>query len=118
MNQATVNELHINESKAKVLLVAGKHLPSEMEHTPSVSVNERELNSVSNSTLLGLETDEKFTFDAHVDKLCKKLSQRMAVLRKIGSFLPLEQRQLFFDATVRPVMDYANVILQIVVRIS
>ena len=33
--------------------------------------------------LLGLEIDKELTFHSHVDKVCKKLSQRIGILRKI-----------------------------------
>ena len=44
-------------------------------------------------------SDSKVSFDAHVEELCKKLSQRVAGLRKIRRFIPIERRILYSNAT-------------------
>ena len=84
--------------------------PSRIEQTPTVMVQETHLNNVASVTLLGLEIDAELTFEAYIDKLCKKLSSRIAVLKKIRSFLPLKQRLLYYNATIRTVMNYVSVI--------
>ena len=53
------------------------------------------LKMVTNVTLLGLELDDKLSFDFHIDQLCGKLSQQIAVLCKIRSYLSLQQRISF-----------------------
>lgn len=107
---ATANKLPINESKTKALLVTGKRLLSKIEVNPTIMVNKTEIELVSSVKLLGLEIDSELSFHPHVDKLCKKLSQRIAILKKIRSCLPLKQRLLYYNAMIRPIMDYVNVI--------
>lgn len=36
--------------------------------------------------------DSKLCFNERIDKICKKLSKRIGILRKIRSYLPLKQR--------------------------
>ena len=50
--------------------------------------------------------DKHLTFDVHVEELCKMLSQRIAVLRKIRRFIPIEQRILYYNAMIKQVMLY------------
>ena len=50
------------------------------------------------------------TFQLHVDKLYKKLSQRIGILKKIRHCLQIKHRDLFYNAIIRPVMDYVSVI--------
>ena len=38
---------------------------------------------MSSQKLLGVTIDQKLSFDDHIDKLCNKLCQRIAVLSKI-----------------------------------
>ena len=38
--------------------------------------------NVSSAALLTLDIDSHLSFSQHVDKICKKLSQRIALLRK------------------------------------
>ena len=59
--------------------------------------------------MIGLEIDSKLSFKAHVEKICKKLALRIAVLRKMRAFLPLIQRVEYYNPVIRPVMSYASV---------
>lgn len=55
--------------------------------------------------------DKELTFQSDVDKLCKKLSQRIGILKKINRHcLQIKHRVLFYNAIIRPVMDYVSVI--------
>ena len=65
--------------------------------------------SVTGVILLGIEKNDKLTFNVHIEKICRKLLQCMAVLQKIKSF-PSQQRQLLYNANVRPVLDFVKVI--------
>ena len=65
---------------------------------------------VSSATLLSLDIDSHLSFSQHVDKICKKLSQRIALLRKIRVYLPLKQRLLYCDSIIHPIISYASVI--------
>ena len=52
----------------------------------------------------------QLTFIPDIDKLCKKLSQRIGILKKIRYCLPLKYCLLFYNAMIRPVMAYVNVV--------
>ena len=107
---ATSNKLPLNANKTKFLLVTGKRLESEIESYPNIMLDGMPLKMVTNVSLLGLELDDKLSFDFHVDQLCKKLSRRIAVLRKIRSHLSLQQRISFYNVMIRPVINYVSVI--------
>ena len=45
-----------------------------------------ESNQITNSKcekLLGIKIDRKLTFNAHIDKICKKAGQKMNVLSRV-----------------------------------
>ena len=50
-----------------------------------------DIEQVDSQKLVGVTIDKHLSFDVHVEELCKKLSQRIAVLRKIRKFIPIEQ---------------------------
>ena len=76
------------------MLVTGKRLAKKMEQsTLQLHVNSTALEQVSSHKLLGVTVDSQ-----HVEKLCRKLSNRITVLRKIRRFLPLDQRKLYYNA--------------------
>ena len=98
---------------SKVLTISGKRLLTRTEHDLAVVVNGKQLENVQCAKLLGLEIDQELTFIPHIDKLCKKLSQRIGILKKIRYCLPLKYRLLFYNAMIRPVMAYVNRVLKL-----
>ena len=107
---AMANKLPLNETETKVLTITGKPLLTRIEHGLAIVVNGEQLENVRCAKLLGLEIDQELTFIPHIYKLCKKLSQRIGILKKIRYCLPLKYRLLFCNAMIRPVMAYVNVI--------
>ena len=107
---AVANKLPLNEKKTRALMITGKRLSTKLNYTPVLTVNGKQLSIVPNAKLLGLEIDKKLTFVAHVDNLCKKFSQRIGALRKVRAFFPLQQRILYYDSMIRPVMTYVSAI--------
>ena len=107
---ADSNKLPINESKFKVLTITGKRLASKINDELVVTVEDNWLINVKSATLLGLTIDSSLSFDCHVENLCNKLASQIGVLSKIRAFLPLKQRLLFYNAIIRLVMSYADII--------
>ena len=107
---ATANKLPLNEGKIKVLIITGKRLSTRINHDLAVVVNGKQLENVRCAKLLGLEIDHELTFIPHVEKLSKKLSQRIGILKRIKYCLPLKHRLIFYNTMIRPVIDYVNVV--------
>lgn len=68
------------------------------------------ITSVDCVSLLGLNIDSTLSFNAHADKVCKKLASRIAILRKIRTYLPLPQRIQYYNSIISPVMSYVSAI--------
>ena len=70
------------------MLVAGKRLHKKMSSTSlTVHVNSVELEQVQSHKLLSVIIDTQLKFNEHIDNLCKKLAQRIAVLKKNQTLL-------------------------------
>ena len=90
---ASANKLPLNEDKTKVLTITGKRCVANINGRDIVViVNGKELSNVDCATLLGIEIDSKLSFSVHIEKVCKKLASRIAILSKIRACLPLKQR--------------------------
>ena len=109
-NWALANRLPLNEKKTKVLTVKGKRLSTKINNNPEITCNGSLLTNVMNVKLLGLEIDEELSFSEHITTVCKKVSQRIGLLKKIMNYLPLKQRLLYYNALIRPVINYASVL--------
>ena len=92
------------------MLATGKWIEKRMNNQScKLKLNTTELKQVSSQKILGVTIDQKLSFDDHIDELCNKLSQRIAVLSKIKWFLPLEQRKAFYNANmIKQTMLYAS----------
>ena len=87
------------------MLVAGKRLHKKMSSTSlTVHVNSLKLEQVQSHKLLGVIIDTQLNFNEHIDNLCKKLTQRNAVLKQIRRHLPLDQRTLYYNAMIKQTM--------------
>ena len=94
--------------KAKPRLITDKRLPSKINEKMTLTIKGTELKLVTSVKLLGLEINSELSFTSHLKKLCKKLSQRIDVLKKIRSCLPMKQRLLYYNTMIRSVLRYVS----------
>ena len=88
----------------------GKRLSTKINNNPDITCNDRLLTNVMNVKLLGLEVDEELSFSEHITTVCKTVTQRIGLLKKILNYLPLKQRLLYYNVLIRPVINYASVL--------
>ena len=50
------------------------------------------LNNSKGETILGLAIENKLSFDNHVKKICRKVSQKTCALSKISNYLDSKQK--------------------------
>ena len=103
------NKMVLNASKTESLLVTGKRLEKKAPDTNlKLSCNCSEIEQITSQKLLGVKLDTHLSFTEHIDDICKKVSQRIAVLKKIKRNLPLAERKLYFNALIKPIMLYGS----------
>ena len=93
-----------------MLTITGKRLSTRINHDLTVVVNGKHLENVCYVKLLGRGIAHELTFMPHVEKLSKKLSQRIGILKRIKYCLPLKHQLIFYNTMIRPVIDYVNVV--------
>ena len=55
--------------------------------------------------------DEDLTYEVHVDKLCgNKISRRLGLLRHISPYIKKNQRIIYFNAVIKPLVMYASTV--------
>ena len=108
---SAANKMVTNATKTKCLPVTGKRIPCKLDNCSlELKLVNSDIEQVDGQKLLGVTIDKHLSFDVHVEELCKKLSQRIAVLRKIRRFIPIEQRILYYNAMIKQVMLYGSTI--------
>ena len=73
-------------------------------------LNGAEIDQVSEHRLLGITIDNKLRWDSHINNVCKTVSRRVFLLSKLRYFVDIDTRKLFFNAHIKPHIDYASVV--------
>ena len=115
INQVTTwsinNKVIINPSKTKALVITGKRLRKKLDtQNLNLMALGNSIDQVNSEKLLGVTMDSNLLFDDHIDELCKKVAQRIGVLKNIRKNLPIKERKLFFNSMIKPVMLYGSTV--------
>ena len=102
------HKLTLTVSKSKFTLIGGPRKLNTLEEF-TLTIKEKELDSVNSYKYLGVIINENLSWTDHVDYIKNKVSQRLGVLRRIKHLLPRDTRELFVKAMVLPILDYADV---------
>ena len=110
---ARENKMCMNMQKSKALLVTRKRLQKRMVQDTGkleVKTDKEEIEQVANHKLRGMITDEHLTFEVHVDKLCINFSRDSAFYAMISPYVKKNQRIIYFNAVIKPLMMYASTV--------
>ena len=58
--------------------------------------------------MLGVTVDDKMKFEKHIGKICRKVSQQIAVLKRMKKILPFETRKCLYLAFIIPHFNYCS----------
>ena len=64
---------------------------------------------MSEHRLLVITIDNKLRWDSHTNNVCKTVSRRVSLLSKLRYIVDIDTRKLFFNAHIKPHIDYASV---------
>ena len=105
-----MNKMVLNKKKTKAMVVASSrkllNLPKEL----SINIHSSTLSSVTTEKLLGVHIDSSLSWNMHVDSLCKKISQRLGIFRRIRHHLTFKARLAFCQCLILSLMDYCCVV--------
>ena len=105
------NKMKINENKTNCMLLGtNQRLANLSKTTLDLKVNDIALDNVKNQKLLGVEIDSHLDYNVHLDKLCKNISSKLALLKRIKRYLNLDYRKLFYNGYVLPLINYCIVV--------
>ena len=69
------------------------HLLLNDKKSHQVDICNKKFSSTCSEKFLGIKTDNKLTFEEHVEGLCEKASQKVSAAARILSLMRFEQRQ-------------------------
>ena len=72
----------------------------------SINVNEHQLARERTFKYLGITFTENLTWSDHLNNISTKINQRIGLLRRIKTFIPLKTRLIIYNALIFALLDY------------
>ena len=118
-NMNSVMEKLENDSKALLKWVSNNslkanpdkfHLLLNSNNNLSIKVDEFLIGNSKNEKLLGITLDNDLNFNEHVNKLCKKASQKLHALGRISKYMNIDQRRKIMTAFIHSQFGYCPLV--------
>ena len=105
------NGMVINTDKTKVMLITSRQKRSNLQdNNLELNFNDVDLKLSSNEKILGVQIEENLLWNSHFQYISKKIASNLWLLSQIKSFLSVDDKLLFYNAYIRPHIEYCSVI--------
>ena len=104
------NSMVINPVKTYSMLIATRQKHQLNPLYLNLYINQTSIKQVTKHRLLGVIIDNNLRWDAHVNNLTKRISQKVFLLSKLKYIVNSSSCKLFFNCHIRSHIDYASVI--------
>ena len=102
----TQNQMKANPDKFQAVAV-GERAHGER---PTFRIGEAEIECDETVKLLGVDIDFRLNFDNQISNICRKASQQINVLKRIGKFLNFESRKTIYHAFIMSNFNFCPLI--------
>ena len=98
-----LNKLSLNISKTKCMLF---HSPNRNIVEPHLKINGQAIEYVKEFNFLGILLDTNLKWNAHINRISKKISKAIGIIGRIKNFLPVNTLKILYFALVNSHLDY------------
>jgi hypothetical protein len=104
-------QLHFNETKCKVMEIAGKK-KDKVNRTYLMGDGDNivELENSDEERDLGILVDRTLSFNGHIEKAIAKANQILGLIKRTLVYFDRDTLKLLYCSLVRPHLEYANVV--------
>jgi hypothetical protein len=103
------NNMALHPSKTKCMLIGSKNKLRKASNL-KITINNTEIENVQSQKVLGVFINNDLTWNTHILHVCSKLNSKLALLKRVSSFLTLDMKKLFYNAYIMPQFDYCSTI--------
>jgi hypothetical protein len=83
------------------------NIKNKIAQNPNL-INNVPVPRTENYICLGVDLDERFTWEKHIDNICAKVGAGIGIMRRMKPFVPVETLKLIYNALVQPYFDYCS----------
>ena len=106
-----INKLFLNTEKTNIMLVgSSSRLRRVHDDEFTVIVNGLKLNRVKKAKCLGVVIDDELLWHKQVNGVTQKLFCKIALLRRLSTFLDSNTLNILYKSLVQPHFDYCSVV--------
>ena len=103
------NKLQMHPSKSKLMFIGSScNLNNKNTEQPVVVNNIPVSRTDTHKKCLGVQIDEKLSWDSHIDMICKKISAGIGEMRRIKPFPPVYTLEKVYKCLVQPYFEYCS----------
>ena len=102
------DKLSLNVTKTEFILIGSAHKLNNLVTQPDLKINHKKIKQVCNATVLGVELDDKLSWNRHIDKVAKKVTSGIGAIRKIRDFVDRDTLISIYNALINPHFDYCS----------
>ena len=105
------NGIVLNTDKTKVMFITSRQKRTVLNDAVlNLQYSDIDISITTCDKILGIQVDDNLTWNSHFNFLSKKLSSYMWLLSKVRIYLSTEHRVLFYNAYIKPHLDYCSLI--------
>ena len=105
------NGMVINTEKTKIMLITSRQKRQNLQKSVlSLTYNNMDIRMTACDKILRVYADENLLWNEQFNHISKKLSTNLWLLSKIRSYLTSKHRLLFYNAYVKPHIEYCSAV--------
>ena len=106
---ANINRMALNATRTKSMLVSSpKKLNTLLSQSLNVAVNDSEVEQFTEAKILGVTFHHTLSWEGHVETLCKKLNNRITLLRRIQPYPTQVGYPQYYNACIHSQLVYCS----------
>ena len=93
-------KIQMQPSKSKLMFICSSYNLNNKNTEQPVVVNNIPVSRTDTHKCLGVQIDEKLSWDSHIDKICKKASSGIGAMRRMKPLVPVDTLEKVYKSLV------------------
>ena len=85
-------------------------LLSDIDNNHSIKVGQQLIHNSNTEKILGVTFDNKLSFKCHINKICKKASQKLYALARVSNYMTFNQRRIIMNTFISSHFNYCPIV--------
>ena len=104
----SANKLTLKNNKTEFMVISSNRRLGQIEQEPSICVGGVAIKKVNVAQSLGLMIDDTLSWSAQIDKITKKVSSGLSIIRKLCDIVDYNTLIIIYKSIIQPHFDYCS----------